>query len=47
MTMPLTILIDLRVAEFHGDRGIPAYDRLPPSSRATELATHGMWCTAE
>ncbi len=68
MTRPLTILIDLRVAQFNGDRGIPAYsqslaaelcrafpahqwrllhdERFPPSSRAAELAAHGVWCTA-
>jgi hypothetical protein len=33
MTMPLAIPIDLRVAEFHGDRGIPAYSQ----SLAAEL----------
>ncbi|MCE9630147.1 MAG: glycosyltransferase [Planctomycetia bacterium] len=33
MTTPLTILIDLRVAQFNGDRGIPAYSQ----SLAAEL----------
>ncbi len=33
MTTPLTILVDLRVAQFHGDRGIPSYSQ----SLAAEL----------
>ena len=34
MTSPRTVLIDLRAAQFNGDRGIPAYSQ----SLALELA---------